>query len=112
MSVEDIGDYLWILITSGTLVVNDDIITFGPVSILEEIERGINGLVCSPDDVDTYIGAALQAFRDDFVLLSVIVAATAGDQQGFEGLGGRGVGNEASWLRLGRLRRCKRQANE
>ena len=91
---------------------NDDIITFGPVSILEEIEGGVNGLVCRPDDVDTYIGAALQAFRDDFVLLSVIVAATAGDQQGFEGLGGRRVGNEASWLRLGRLRRCKRQANE
>ena len=75
---------------------NDDIITFGPVSILEEIEGGINGLVRSPDDVDTYIGAALQAFRDDFVLLSVIVAATAGDQQGFQGLG--------SCLRIGRFR--------
>ena len=57
--VEDISDYLWILITSGTLVVNDDIITFGPVSILEEIEGGINGLVWSPDDVDTNIGTAL-----------------------------------------------------
>ena len=85
--VEDISDYLWILITSGTLVVDDDIITLGPVSILEEIEGGVNGLVRGPDDVDSYIGSALQAFGDDFVLLSVIVAATAGDQQGFQGLG-------------------------
>ena len=91
---------------------NDDIITFGPVSIFEEIEGGINGLVCRPDDVYTDVGTLLQTLRDDFVLFSVIVAATAGDQQGFEGLGGWRVGNEASWLRLRRFRRCKRQANE
>ena len=83
--VEDIGQYLRVLVAGGALVVNDDIITFGPVSILEEIEGGVNGLVRSPDDVNTDIGAALQAFGDDFVLLSVIVAATAGDQQSFQG---------------------------
>jgi hypothetical protein len=71
---------------------NNDIITLSPVSIFEEIEGGINGLVCRPDDVYTDVGTLLQTLRDDFVLFSVIVAATARDQQGFEGLGGWRVG--------------------
>jgi hypothetical protein len=43
------------------------------------------------------VGASGDAFRDDFLLGFVVVAAAAGNEQSAQGLGGKAAGGEAGY---------------
>ncbi len=96
VSIEYIGNNLRIFVAGSTLIVDDNIITFSPVSVLKEIERWINGLVSSPKYINSYISPALHALGDNFVLLRVIVATTTSNEQSLEWFSCRSVWNETS----------------
>ena len=71
-----------------TFVVHDDIKVLNPILLLVNGEAVGASSAALVENGPTYVGTLADALADDGFLLCVIMAATAGDQQGLEG-GGR-----------------------
>ena len=96
MRSQDIVHDFQIGISRGAFIVNDDVVTVRPIRIVVKRQRRGGGAIIGPDDIDLYIGSFLDAFNEHFVLMGVVVAASAGHQQGLEpGFGSLRRGREA-----------------
>jgi hypothetical protein len=87
MDCEDVLHRGEVLIRGSAFVVNDHVVSLGPIGVVIKWERGIGAAVVGPDDINADVGAFLDALVEDLVLCLVIVAAAAGDEEGFEGKG-------------------------
>src|SRR5688500_1792519 len=91
--VQNVPDVLHLFYVRRTLVVNDDVITFGPVGLLINVEASFGGGVRGMDLVDLQVRARFESLLEQVLLLSVVMAASACDQQRsewFGSVGGRG----------------------
>lgn len=86
--VEDARERLLVVHARRALVVDDDVVALGPIHLVIDRQRRVRGLVVGPNDIHLHIRAALDSLGDDEVLLRVVMAATTGDEEGFERLGG------------------------
>jgi len=87
MSVEDARERLLVVHARRALVVDDDVVALGPIRLVIDRQRRVRGFVVGPNHIHLHIRAALDAFRDDLVLLRVVMAAATGDEEGFQRFG-------------------------
>ncbi len=105
MGIEDAFDGFGIGNIGAAFVMDDDVVTFGVIGIAEDGERRMGAFVVGVDLIDDDVGAAFEALFEDVFLFGVFVAATAGDEQGADGFGGRcgesagGNGNDGEQAR-------------
>ena len=84
MRVEDAGEDFFVVVSRSAFVMDNDIVSFRPVWIVIDGQGRIGGFVIRPDHIDLHVGAGLDPFGQDLVLIGVIVAATSGDEQRME----------------------------
>ena len=75
------GDDGGITHVGGAFVVDDDIVACGVIGMTKDGQRRLGGFVVRVDLGDFDIGAGLEALLQDVLLLRVVMAATAGDEQ-------------------------------
>ena len=90
VSVEDARERLLVVHARRALVVDDDVVSLGPIRLVIDRQRRVRGLVVGPNDIHLHIRAPLDALGDDLVLLCIVMAAAACDEEGFQRLGGIG----------------------
>ena len=123
---EDLGDVGGVVGVGETFVVHDDVVGFGPLGVFVELDLALGGFAAFVDDGPGDGAVGFEALGKHFGLEVVVVAATAGDEQGAEGFrrgGGGGVSgeckryaageeaqedNEAGFHRVGFFRRNKK----
>ena len=88
----DVGAFLHV---GRAFVVNDDIVTGRPILFFVAGEAGFGGTIGGIADVHDDMGPRFEARFEHILLLFIVVAATAGDQQRFERLGRFGRGGSA-----------------
>ena len=71
---------------SCTLVVDDDIVIFGPIELSVQGQDGGGGAIVGPVDVDLDIGSGLNTFANGLLLFCVIVTAATRNEQSTNGL--------------------------
>src|SRR2546423_1194105 len=83
---EDALDEVQILHVGGAFVVDDDIEIVGPAVFFVNAVAMSGLAIAFVDDHPLHVGAGGDAFGDDGFLVFVIVAAAAGDEEGFDWL--------------------------
>ena len=94
VGVEDASERLLVVHARRALVVDDDVVALGPVGFLIQRQWRVGSFVVGPNDIHLDIGAALDAFGNDLVLLGVVMATATGDEKGAQRLGSRERGAE------------------
>ena len=97
MGLEDAFDLGLLVDVGAAFVVDDKVVAFGVIGIADNRERRFGGFVVGVDLIDGDVDAGFEACFEDVFLFAVFVAATAGDEKGFEGggvgcLDGKGEG--------------------
>ena len=87
VSLENILQDFRVLIRSGTFVVDNNVVSLGPIGVLVNRQRRIGRAIPGPDNIDPHIGTLLNPLVEDLVLLDVVVATATGDEEGFEWAG-------------------------
>jgi hypothetical protein len=87
MDCEDVLHRGEVLIRGSAFVVNDHVVSLGPIGVVIKWEWGIGAAVVGPDDINADVCALLDALVEDLMLRLVVVAATSCDQEGFKGKG-------------------------
>lgn len=92
------GDDLRVGLGGRAFIVDDDVVALGIVRIAEDGQRRVGALVSRVQLVDNDVEPRLEALLEQVFLRGVVVAATAGDQQGAQRFlvrGGEFPGGEA-----------------
>ena len=96
VGVDDIGDVGAIIDAGGALVVDDHVEVLAPIGVLKDFKDRLSGLGRIVGDLDGGVNAGFDTLLQDFLLVGVIVAAAAGDDEDAEGLlHGRERGGQA-----------------
>ena len=89
VSIEDASERLLVLHARRALVVDDDVVALRPIHLVIDRQRRVRGLVIRPNHIHLHIRTALDTLGDDLVLLRIVMAATTGNEEGFEGFSSR-----------------------
>ena len=86
VAVDDFLDVAEVLGVGEALVVDDDVVGFGPVGVVIEFDLAFASLAAFVDDGPVDVGFRSGGEGEGLGLKFVVVAASAGDEEGFERL--------------------------
>ena len=81
VGVDDVSNVGSIGDARGAFVMDNDVVVLGPLRILVDFEDGLDGLGFVIGHFNGYVEAGFEAFLQNFLLVSVVVAATASDDE-------------------------------
>ena len=82
---EDFGNVGEVVGVGEALVVDDDVVGFGPVGVVVEFDFAAGGLAALVDDGPGDVAEFFDAFGESLGLEVVVVATAAGDEEGADG---------------------------
>ena len=85
MSVDNVVDDGGIRDIGGAFIVNHYIIGFGPIRICVDLKVGLRRLIIGVYDGDLGMNTRFKSLRKKGFLRGIVVAATANDEENFEG---------------------------
>ena len=98
---ENAFDEILVLYIRETFIVDDHVVSLRPIRIRIDAEPMRRGWVALVHDRPLHVGARGDSFRENLLLLRVVVAAAARDQQGAQGLFGFSRRGRARWPERG-----------
>ena len=73
-----------VLVSGGALVVNDQVVTLGPIILVINRQGRFDCFVICPPNIDSGISTCLDSLEENFVLRGIVVAAASSNEENFQ----------------------------